>query len=156
MNKRKRALVLCLAGLVSGPCWSEDLLGIYREALGSDAQFSAARSRAEAGREFAVQGRAGLLPNIGASGDTTFNNVDVEGQSSRNFNSNAWGVQLTQPLYRRQNVVESRQGTLRSQRAEIELALARQDLILRVSDAYFRVLNAQDALQAVTTLRTAS
>jgi len=156
MNKRKRALVLCLVGLVSGPCWSEDLLGIYREALGSDAQFSAARSRAEAGREFAVQGRAGLLPNIGASGDTTFNNVDVEDQSSRNFNSNAWGVQLTQPLYRRQNVVESRQGTLRSQRAEIELALARQDLILRVSDAYFRVLNAQDALQAVTTLRTAS
>jgi len=83
MNKRKRALVLCLVGLVSGPCWSEDLLGIYREALGSDAQFSAARSRAEAGREFAVQGRAGLLPNIGASGDTTFNNVDVEGQSSK-------------------------------------------------------------------------
>ena len=152
----KRLAFVWAASLLSGLASAEDLLGIYRDALGSDAQFTSARARAEAGREFAVQGRAGLLPNIGASGDTTFNNVDLEGQSSRNFNSNAWGVQLTQPLYRQQNVVESRQGALRSTRAEIELELARQDLILRVAEAYFRVLNAQDALQAVTTLKTAS
>lgn len=152
----KRVCVVCLMGLIPGSAWSEDLLGIYRDALASDAQFTAARSRAEAGREFAVQGRAGLLPNIGASGDTTYNNVDTQNQSTRSFNSNAWGVQLVQPLYRQQNRVEARQGALRSTRAELELDQARQDLILRVSDAYFKVLNAQDALQAVTTLRTAS
>lgn len=152
----KQVVIVWAASLLSGQVMAEDLLGIYRDALTSDAQFTSARARAEAGREFAVQGRAGLLPNIGASGDTTFNNVELENQASRNFNSNAWGVQLTQPLYRQQNVVESRQGALRSTRAEVELALARQDLILRVSEAYFRVLNAQDALQAVTTLKTAS
>ena len=40
--------------------------------------------------------------------------------------------------------------------AETRFQLARQDLILRVASAYFDVLNSQDALDAVLSLKTAA
>src|SRR5690606_19399060 len=72
------------------------------------------------------------------------------------YNSNAWGVQLTQPLFRMQNRAQARQGELQTSAADVQLELARQDLILRVSEAYFNVLNAEDALDALVQLRTAA
>ncbi len=152
----KRVLALCVAGLCSSLVWSADLLDVYRDAVVNDAQFAAARAEFEAGRERVVQGRAGLLPNIGASGSVTRNRVDPSGGRADTFTSNAWGVQLTQPIYRQQNRIVAQQGALQTEFAEVQFELARQDLILRVSEAYFNVLNAQDALDAVTQLRTAA
>lgn len=72
------------------------------------------------------------------------------------YNSNGYGVQLTQPLFRWQNWVQFKQGELQTALTEAQFGVARQDLVLRVSEAYFNVLNAQDALAAVTQLRTAA
>ncbi len=152
----KRILAMCLAGLFAGNAAAADLVELYRDALASDARHAAARAKAEAGREFAVQARAALLPSVGASAGTSWNSVDLEGVADRSYNSHLWGVQLTQPIFRMQNVVQARQGNLQSALAEVEYDIARQDLILRVAAAYFDVLNARDALHAVTTLRDAA
>lgn len=133
-----------------------DLLDVYRQAAAQDARFAAARAEFEAGRERAVQARAGLLPNIGASGSVTRNRIDASGQPASSFTGNAWGVQLTQPLFRMQNRIAAEQGELQTELAEVQFELARQDLILRVSEAYFNVLNAQDALEALSQLQTAA
>ncbi len=42
-----------------------DLLQVYRDAVGFDAQYAAARASRDAGLEKLPQGRAGLLPTIG-------------------------------------------------------------------------------------------
>jgi outer membrane protein len=152
----KRVLAVCVAGLFPALVWSADLLEVYRDALANDAQFAAARAEYEAGQEFVVQARAGLLPNVGASASVARNHVDPRGQPARSYTSDSWGVQLTQPLYRMQNRIAAQQGALRTEFAEVQFDLARQDLILRVSDAYFNVLNAQDQLAAVTQLREAA
>lgn len=153
----KRALAISLASLFSVTAWSADLLQVYRDALANDARFAAARAQYEAGQERLVQGRAGLLPNVGASASTTWNDVDTHTVfGSRQFNSNAYGVQLTQPLFRWQNWVQYKQGELQTALAEIQFGQARQDLILRVSQAYFDVLNAQDVLGAQRQLRSAA
>lgn len=152
----KRVLALCVASLFPAVVLSADLLDVYRDAVANDAQFAAARAQFQAGQESVIQGRAGLLPSIGASGNITRNRVDPSGRPTDNFTSSAWGVQLVQPLFRMQNRVAAQQGALLTDLAEVEFELARQDLILRVSEAYFNVLNAQDALDAVSQLQTAA
>ncbi|NMG29148.1 TolC family outer membrane protein [Aromatoleum evansii] len=154
----KRAIALSLVTFFSASAWSADLLQVYRDALANDARFAAARAQYEAGQERVVQGRAGLLPTIGANANTTWNDVDTHTRvfGTREYNSNGYGVQLTQPLFRWQNWIQYKQGELQTALAEVQLGQARHDLILRVSQAYFDVLNAQDALAAQSQLKKAA
>mgnify|MGYP001248362842 CR=1 FL=1 len=156
----KRAMAICLAGLFSsGGALAADLMQVYRDALANDAKFAAARAQREAGQEKVVQGLAGLLPQIGANSSTNWNQAEARigpGRIERDYNSNGYAVQLTQPLFRWQNWVEYKQGELRTALADSQFGIAQQDLVLRVAEAYFNVLNAQDALAAVSQLRTAA
>ena len=156
----KRILAVCIAGIFSGGALAADLMQVYRDALANDAKFSAARAQYEAGQEKVVQGRAGLLPQIGLGADTTWNDTNLKPKggvsNDYTYNSNGYGVQLTQPLFRWQNWVQFKQGELHTALADTQFGIARQDLVLRVAEAYFNVLNAQDALDAVTQLRTAA
>ncbi|MCB1956423.1 MAG: TolC family outer membrane protein [Rhodocyclaceae bacterium] len=151
----KKLCVASLIGLSVTSAWGMDLLEVYQEALANDAQYASARAQAEAGRESAVQARAGLLPSIGASANTTYNQNTFSGQD-RNYNSNGYGAQLTQPVFRWQNWVQYQQGQLQVGITEAQLANARQDLALRVAQAYFEVLKAADVLEAVNTLKKAA
>ena len=130
-------------------------MSVYRDALGNDAKFMAAKAQLEAGREKVVQGRAGLLPGIGATATTTWNENTYNG-IDRNFNSNTYGAELRQPLFNYGNWIQYRQGELQTGLAEAQFQVARQDLILRVSEAYFNVLNAQDTLTSLRALREAA
>ncbi len=155
----KRAIAFCLAGLLSSGALAADLLEVYRDALANDASFAAARAQFEAGQERVEQGRAGLLPQIGLNANTTWNDAEIEASSvsvDRSYTSNGYGVQLTQPLYRLQNWVQFKQGELQTALAGTQFEIARQDLVLRVADAYFNVLNAQDSVAAVAQLRAAA
>lgn len=149
----RRTLPLLLAGcLAAGMAHGADLMGVYRDAVAYDAQFAAARAALDAGREKLPQGRSGLLPTIGLSASTTWNDVDttrrVANAPSVNtqYNSNCWTVQLTQPVFRWQNWVAYNQSELAVAQAEAQFIVARQDLIVRVAQAYFDVLLAQDTL----------
>jgi outer membrane protein len=149
----KKILPLLLAGgLLSGAAYAADLLSVYREALGYDAQFAAARSALDAGREKLPQARSGLLPTIGLGASTTWNDTDstrrVSGatESNINYNSNGWTVSLTQPLFRWQNWVAYNQAEQAVAVAEAQFAAAKMDIIVRVAQAYFDVLLAQDTL----------
>jgi len=151
----KRRLSLVLASLFTVSAWGADLMSVYRDALGNDARFMAAKAQLEAGREKVVQGRAGLLPGIGATATTTWNENTYNG-IDRNYNSNTYGAELRQPLFNWGNWVQYRQGELQTALAEAQFEVARQDLILRVSEAYFSVLNAQDTLTSLRALREAA
>jgi outer membrane protein len=154
--KMKKMISLMFAGSLSlgGPvslAHGADLITVYRDALGYDAQFAAARAALEAGREKLPQGRAGLLPNIGFTGSTIWNESDTNFRgpiASRDseYNTNGWTVSLTQPLFRWQNWVAYNQSELAVAQAEAEFSLARQELIVRTVVAYFDVLLAQDLL----------
>ncbi|MFZ2854790.1 MAG: TolC family outer membrane protein [Rhodocyclaceae bacterium] len=150
----KRLPFLLATLLVAAPVLAADLMQVYREALGNDAQYAAARATVEAGREKAPQGLAGLLPTIGASANTTWNENTYTG-IDRKFNGNGYNVNLTQPLFRWQNYLQYGQAKMQVVQAEANFAQAGQDLILRVAQAYFDVLNAQENLRAVQANKTA-
>ncbi|MFZ4535625.1 TolC family protein [Propionivibrio sp.] len=154
-------LSLLLGALLSAaPAFSADLMQVYRDALSNDQQYLAARAVADAGREKGPQGLSGLLPTIGATANTVRNenkykSTRVDSTGNRDFNTNAYNVNLTQPLFRWQNFVQYSQGKLQVVQAEANLAEASQDLILRVAQAYFDVLYAQESLKAVRSKKEA-
>jgi len=164
----KRALPLLLlaafaagsAGLAGLAC-AADLIGVYRDAVGYDARIAAARGGLNAGREKLPQGRAGLLPTIGMSANSLWNDYDTVPRStpatevSRKFNTSGWSLNLSQPLFRWQNWASYKQSELAVVQAEAQYGLARQDLIVRVAQAYFDVLLAQENLATAQAQKTA-
>ncbi|MEW6163741.1 MAG: TolC family outer membrane protein [Pseudomonadota bacterium] len=143
-------VALALAGGAQYAC-AADLMQVYRDAQGFDAQFAAARASRDAGLEKLPQGRSALLPTIGLSASTTWNELESKSRatgatSSADYNSNGWSLSLSQPLFRWQNWVGYKQGELAAASAEAQFVQARQDLIVRVTQAYFDVLLAQETL----------
>ncbi len=149
----------CFMGL-SLPSFGADLVEIYRSALPSDPVFAAARSAWQAGQEKLPQGLAGLLPQASISATDQFNDRDLiyrsGGTASQSkYNSNSATVSVSQPLYRKQNLTAYEQGKTQVAIANGQLDLASQDLILRVSQAYFDVLLARDNVAFAQAQKTA-
>lgn len=143
--------------LLASPLFAADLMQVYREAQDNDSTYAAARATLDAGRERMPQGRAGLLPSLTLSGNTVWNDNTLDSRSqtlpsnlkNQRYNSNGYQVTLSQPLFRWQNWVTYDQSKMQVAQAEGNFAQARQDLILRVAQAYFDVLYANESLVAV-------
>jgi outer membrane protein len=136
----------------SVPAAGDDLLELYRQAKTSDPAWLAAQAGYQAGIEKAPQGRALLLPTLGLSASKSESDQQVTLPMSSNtyhYGTDAYTIQVTQPLYNKQNAAVYAQGLAGANQSELELETARQDLILRTSHAYFDVLAAQDALDFV-------
>lgn len=138
-----------------------DLLEVYRQARDADAVYAGARASWAAAQEKLPQGRAGLLPSANLSASTQYNDRDIRFRDPATpaavgqFNSNTLTLSLTQPLYRRQNLVAYEQGKTQVAQADAQFALSAQDLILRVAQAYFDVLLAQDSVAFAAAQKTA-
>lgn len=137
-----------------------DLLQVYKDALANDAQYASARASLTAGQEKPVQGRAGLLPGIALKGSDTKSSTDVEVDAvsgSRTFKgvTNTWTLALSQPLFNWGNWQQYEQSKLSLLVSEAQFAQAKQDLILRVAQAYFDVLAAQDTLETLRAQKSA-
>jgi len=135
---------------------AEDLLQVYREAQRYDAAYAAARHAAEAGRERLPQGLALLLPTLNLSGSATRSRLEVDSRDTavspsftRTPESVGYTLTFTQPLFRQQNWLQYRQAGHQVRQAEATFGQAYQDLIVRVAQAYFDVLAAQDTLGLV-------
>jgi outer membrane protein len=154
-----RALVLALLPL---PAAAEDLFQVYRDAQRYDAAYSAARLALEAGREKMPQGRALILPTLNLTGNATRSRFDVDSNDPaisasfvRSTNAASYTLTLTQPLYRPQNWYQYEQGEFQVRQAEATFGLAYQDLVIRVSQAYFDGLSAVDTLNLVRAQKAA-
>ena len=140
-----------LAGLVAigSPAFATDLVQAYRDALGHDAQLASVRAQLSAARSRVPLARAGLLPNVNASASINRQLVDTNFGPSQDFNAQNYVVAASLPLYRPQNWESFEQGKLAEKISEAQYAQAEQDLMLRVAQAYFDVLGAQDNLTTI-------
>jgi outer membrane protein len=158
---RIRLLFLALLACAA-PASAQDLLQVYRDALKYDATFSAARHNVEAGRERLVQGRALILPSASLSGNATRQRIESESRNpalvpdfTRNPSILGYTLTLSQPLFRPQNWLQYDQAEFQVKQAEAIFGQAAQDLVLRVAQAYFDVLAAQDTLALVRAQKAA-
>jgi outer membrane protein len=145
---------VCFAALaVPGAATAADLLEVFRSAQSADAVYAAARGTWAAGQEKLPQGRAALLPSASLSAGTQLNDRETRsrdtliGNVNSRFNSNLWSLSVTQPLYRPEYSAAYDQAKSQVMQADAVFALAAQDLILRVAQAYFDVLLAQNTVE---------
>jgi len=141
---RIKSLPFALFALLASPLLhAANLMDVYREAQQQDAAYASARAAFQAGQEKLPQGRALLLPSVNLGANTTWNEVDLP-TANRQYNSNGYSLSLSQPIYRKQNFAQYEQAKSQVSQAEAQFAIARQDLVIRVAQAYFDVLLAQD------------
>lgn len=141
-----------------------DLLQVYQQALANDATYASARAALAAGQERTTQGRSQLMPTIGLGGSSTHTTGDFDTKGNPLLNpdrkldssNNRYSLQLTQPLFRWDRWESYQQSKLSQAVSEAQFAQAQQDLIVRVSQAYFDVLTSQDALTSIQAQKTAT
>lgn len=151
-----KPLFLALTLALAPTAQAANLSDVYRDALAYDAQFAAARAAYQAGQEKAVQGRAGLLPNVNVGGNVRYNSVDSSlTGGDADYTSNGAFITAAQPLFRRQNQVAYEQAKNQVKIAGMQFKAAEQDLILRVAQAYFDVLQSQDNLAFIAAQKAA-
>jgi outer membrane protein len=151
-TRRARRLVpLALAAALLAPTLvaAQSLLDVYEAARGYDAAYLAAKAQAESTKYRAEQAEALLRPSAALSGSLTRQETDPPVVDRRNLNNAQLAIQGRQPLFNRANGAAVEQARRSLEAAAADLEAAEQDLILRVSQAYFDVLAAQDTLATV-------
>ncbi|QGZ39928.1 outer membrane protein [Pseudoduganella flava] len=137
-----------------------DLIQVYQQALANDATYASARNSLTAGQERITQGRSLLLPQVALQGTHSRFYGDQEraglGKVSADSHQNHYVLALSQPLFNFASWQQYEQSKLSQAQAEVQFAQAQQDLIVRVAQAYFDVLTAQDNLASIQAQKSAT
>jgi outer membrane protein len=154
---RRLPLAAALAAALTAPAaGAQSLLELYGSARAFDATWQSARSQYEANLARAEQARAGILPSANLSSTISRSAFEINNPPvDRGFGTQTASIAASQPLYRPANWATYQQGKLQAELAQAQLNAAAQDLIVRVSQAYFDVLAAQDTLAFVKAQKTA-
>lgn len=142
-----------LLASASAPAYATTLYDVYQQALDSDPTFKQATATWYAARQNLPIARAGMLPSFSATGSfyrefsqtvpVIASVVNPDGMSW----SSSYGLTLTQPIF---NVTAWRQiagAKANVKAAAATYAYAAQDLMVRVTEAYFNVMRAYERLR---------
>lgn len=143
---RAGALGIALLGMAAGNAQSQTLQELYDAAHGYDATYLSAKALADSAPYRVEQSRALNRPS--ATLNTSNSRVETSPTYGSSYGSNSIGLQLQgrQPLFNRANDATIKQANRSLDASAADLDTAEQDLILRLSQAYFDVLGAQDTL----------
>jgi len=158
-------LQIFLVALLGASGWAQadDLLQTYHAAQLNDPVFAAARAAHQAGLEKLPQGRSLLMPTINLTANGMYNSINakyfpqVAGYSGGEdtYNSHGYGLSIVQPLFRQQNWMAYSESELQVAQAGMQFKIDEQDLIVRVAQAYFDVLIAENTVVLVEAQKNA-
>ena len=157
MKLRLLPLTLSLAAFLTGHAQAQSLVQLYEAAKGYDAAFKAAQAQYQANLAKAEQAKALLRPTAGLGAtvsESDFNNLTSTNVDAR-YGTRTATLSASQPLFRPANMAGYQQGMKQVGLAQAQLKAAEQELIVRVSQAYFEVLTAQESLAFVKAQKTA-
>tara|TARA_A100001037_G_scaffold187203_1_gene167629 strand:+ start:1230 stop:2555 length:1326 start_codon:yes stop_codon:yes gene_type:complete len=127
---------------------ANDLLSIYEEALEQDPEFNANKADLKISEEYFNQARSGLFPQLRFSASTNWNEYYQERILQNDYNTFSYNLNLSQPIFRLDSWFISRQAKENYEAAEARFAYNQQDLMIRVTQAYFNVLSAKSSLKS--------
>jgi protease secretion system outer membrane protein len=150
-----KALTLALGTALLFSAGSASALGLleaYDAALKNDPTFRSAYFDNEGGKEYRILGRSYLLPTLQASFNGSRNVTDISepdgfgGQvlTHPKYISRYETLELRQSLFNLDALARYKQGIAQSKVTSAQFDSARQDLIVRVTGAYFDALYADD------------
>lgn len=155
--RRNTTGLLLLLALGAAPAASaQTLVQLFEAARATDATYQGARAQYDANLARADQSRALILPSASLSLGASRNVYDstmppIDGT----YTALTASVGATQPLYRPGNWAGYEQGLKLADVARAQLLVAEQELVIRLAQAYFDVLAAQDTLAFVQAQKSA-
>jgi outer membrane protein len=145
--------VLCASLLMAGLAQAQSLLELYEAAKANDAGYLGALSQKQA--TVAKADQSNLLPTVGLTASSTNNNTSTPA-GDVHYKVRTAALSATQPLYKPALWASYQQGQVLYEQARAQLELAEQDLMVRISQAYFDVLVAHDTVALVKAQKAAN
>ncbi len=134
---------------LAGPAQAQSLQELYDAARGYDAAFQSAKSLADSAQYRVQLAESALNPTLNMTAAGSAGRVDPAPNLFGNTYSQylaSVGLRGRYPLINKASTVQVEQAKKSYEAVRFDLETAEQDLILRVAQAYFDVLAAQDAL----------
>lgn len=125
---------------------AENLLEIYQEALEKDPNFNLNKADLKLNKEYLNQQRSSLGPRLTFGGQTNWNEYYQDRILSNDYNTFNFNLNLTQPIFRLDSWFQVKRLKENFKAAEARFAYQQQDLMVRVTTAYFNILSAKSAL----------
>lgn len=148
MKKTLSTLIIAIASAVSVNVHADDLLSVYQQALLNDTTVLKAQAQFNIVKEDINQARSVLLPQINAS--ASYSDGERESYSTQidttEFNSLGYGASLNMQLYHHDSWLRLDIAEKTAHQSDLSYQVAKQDLIVRVTQAYFALLGAKDDL----------
>jgi len=150
--KLHKLIISVSLGLLSYGTSAQSLHQVYQQALQGDPLIKQAKANRDAQFEAINQSRAVLLPQVSGAislgnSASSFSN-DNKGWQTANWGGDAT-ISLTQQIYAQGSWLSLSISEKLATQSDAQLARAQQELILRVANAYFDILQAQDQLSFV-------
>lgn len=145
MKKLLPLFISAALGSLSTSAWADTLTDIYNQAKENDPTLLQSAATRDQAFEAIESSRATLLPQIALTAGYDVNRGE---RNSIDNDSNGWnaGIGFTQELFDRSSWITLDTAEMSARQADAAYAATQQALILRVSQAYFDVLSAQDNL----------
>jgi outer membrane protein len=150
-------LSLALGAALTLPAQAQSLVALYESARAFDVSYQSVKSLFDATLAKSEQARAGLLHTIGVSANASLSTIDNTLARSKQgfYDTQSATLSANKPLYRPANQITFNQSRRQIEVVEQQLLAAEQDLIVKVSTAYFDVLASQDSLTFVLAQKAA-
>jgi len=155
---RTLPLIAAISLAFSGAARAQSLVELFDVAREFDASFKSVQLQAQATKLKVEQAQAKLGPSVSLNLTANVNSLNSNyvntvptgyADNTRGYSTQSGTVAATQPLYRPADIAEVTQANLQLKLADEQLRAAEQDLMVRLSQAYFDVLASQDTLTFV-------
>ncbi|WDE04222.1 outer membrane channel protein TolC [Thalassomonas viridans] len=156
MKKTITSLLIGLACAASSAnVFADDLLTVYQQALENDPVVLRAEAQFNIAKEDIEQARATLLPSLSATGSLGEGKTESISQTTGRIShsdtrSTSYGASLNMEIYHHDSWLRLDRSKKSAHRSDLAYQIAKQDLIVRVTEAYFNLLSAKDDLEFAT------
>jgi len=151
--KLKTIAILLLATFSFQQSFAQDLIETYRLALENDPDYKSFYLNQYATAEIRSQSIAQMLPNVSLTSSSSRERLKnkkaatFQSSGTQHFWSNILSINFRQPVFNWGHWVQLNQADNRIAQAEAQFQAEYQKLIVRISEAYFNILAAQDTLE---------
>ena len=155
-----RLLPILLALGLGASAQAQSLVDLYTAARAYDANYQSAKAQYDATLYKADQARSLVLPKVGLTSGYSGSNYESKslpgaGTIDRGYTTQTAGISASHPLYHPADDATYQQSLRSNYQATAALKAAEQDLIVRLSQAYFDVLASSDSLTFVKAQKAA-
>jgi outer membrane protein len=155
---KKSLTSLVISALFAGSCQyavADDLLSVFNQAMQYDPKILKAQSQFFAAEQDIEIARSVLLPQINFSGSVSTSENESFNLAKNDLvtfesDNTRYGFDLSMQIYHHDSWLRLDNSKKAAHQLDVSYQVSKQDLIVRVTQAYFDVLKAQDDLEFAT------